>query len=328
MNTNVTPSPPKRCVIFDNSGTFEDITALLLLLTMKDVELLGIVVTPMDNYMKPATELTLKVLSIMGKSVEVSQSDFKTSHVNLADHFIGTTVSCNNFPMLIYQKFDGGLVSKQRPVEFMASKIRESAQKVTLNVTGPLYNIARLFESDPSIKDNIEEIILMGGAIDVEGNVYRKGTKLTHADWNMYWDPVSAKSVISSGVKITMFTLDGNYHVPIKHEMLRKIARLKSSNLSKMIGTFYCQYEVKQSALKHTYYFLDTVSVAHLAIPNLAEFEYVEIDVVTEGAEAGRTIRKPGSGHWVSFTKKVNSQKFYEFFYNSLQINGNFEENE
>jgi len=246
------------------------VTALLLILTMKDVDLLGIMITPMDNYMKAATDLTLKILSIMDRKVEVCQSDFRIANHNSGDHFIGTTISCNNFPTLINQKICESLVSEQKPVEFMARKIRQANQKVILNVTGPLHNVAKLLEFDPTIKECIQEIIFMGGAFDVEGNVHNKGNKVTHAEWNVYWDPVAAKSVIASGIKITMYTLDGNKQVPIKHELLKKMARVKSSELSKMIGTFFCQYEITEFPLEHKYFFLDPISVAHLAIDKLS----------------------------------------------------------
>lgn len=56
---------------------------------------------------------------------------------------------------------------------------------------GPLTNIALAFEKDESIKKDIRSIYLMGGAMNVPGNVFVPGVNETinkSAEWNMFCD--------------------------------------------------------------------------------------------------------------------------------------------
>ncbi len=45
--------------------------------------------------------------------------------------------------------------------------------KLTILTLGPLSNVARALQMDPTIENKIKEVIIMGGAIDVEGNQNR-----------------------------------------------------------------------------------------------------------------------------------------------------------
>jgi inosine-uridine nucleoside N-ribohydrolase len=67
--------------------------------------------------------------------------------------------------------------------------------------TGPLTNVALLFERHPDVKERLERIVWMGGAI-AEGNV------TPAAEFNAFVDPEAAALVFSSGIPVTMIGLD------------------------------------------------------------------------------------------------------------------------
>ena len=50
-------------------------------------------------------------------------------------------------------------------VDFIIKSVKESDEKLTIVPTGPLTNIAIALLKEPSIKSNIDRIILMGGAV-------------------------------------------------------------------------------------------------------------------------------------------------------------------
>ena len=77
-------------------------------------------------------------------------------------------------------------LQQQDAVGFIIQSCRQAAQKVTLVPTGPLTNIALALRLAPDIRENIEQIVLMGGvALDV-GNV------TPAAEFNIYVDPHAA----------------------------------------------------------------------------------------------------------------------------------------
>ncbi len=60
---------------------------------------------------------------------------------------------------------------------------------------GPLTNLAEALERDRSIAANIREIVIMGGAVRVPGNLQDGGvfhTNNSTAEWNMFVDPLAA----------------------------------------------------------------------------------------------------------------------------------------
>ena len=58
-----------------------------------------------------------------------------------------------------------------------------------------LTNIALSIQQDPSIKNNIKEIVLMGGAAMCLGNI------TPAAEFNIYDDPHAANVVLNSGIE-------------------------------------------------------------------------------------------------------------------------------
>ena len=88
----------------------------------------------------------------------------------------------------------------KRAVDFMYETIKNYKQKVTLFGLGPLTNIAKLIQRDSSIINNIEEIIIMGGAKE-EGNVQQN----PKAEWNIYMDAEAAEIVFNCGLTIKTF---------------------------------------------------------------------------------------------------------------------------
>ena len=67
--------------------------------------------------------------------------------------------------------------------------------------TGPLTNVALLFQRHPEVKERLQRIVWMGGAMG-EGNV------TPAAEFNAFVDPEAAAVVFASGVEVTMIGLD------------------------------------------------------------------------------------------------------------------------
>ena len=72
---------------------------------------------------------------------------------------------------------------------------------VVLVPTGPLTNVALLLERHPGVRDRLERIVWMGGAIG-EGNV------TPAAEFNAFVDPEAAAAVFASGIQVTLIGLD------------------------------------------------------------------------------------------------------------------------
>ena len=56
----------KKLVLMDHDGGIDDFLSLILLMTMTEIEPLGIVVTPADCYINAAVRVSRKILDLMG----------------------------------------------------------------------------------------------------------------------------------------------------------------------------------------------------------------------------------------------------------------------
>lgn len=84
---------------------------------------------------------------------------------------------------------------------------REPAGSVTLAVTGPMTNVALALRLDPGIAPRLREIVFMGGARSIGGNI------TASAEYNIYADPHAARIVCEAGVPLVAIGLDATHQV-------------------------------------------------------------------------------------------------------------------
>ena len=87
--------------------------------------------------------------------------------------------------------------------------MRERPGKLTLIALGPLTNVALALRRRPELATDVGEIIVMGGALHVPGNVTE------HAEFNIYNDPAAASIVFGSGAPVKLLGLDVTSQVAI-----------------------------------------------------------------------------------------------------------------
>jgi len=89
----------------------------------------------------------------------------------------------------------------EHAVEFLRRTITAVSEPVTLIPLAPLTNIAALLVQHPEVKDNIRQIVVMGGAID-------GGNASATAEFNVRQDPEAADIVFRCGLPVVMYGLD------------------------------------------------------------------------------------------------------------------------
>lgn len=126
----------------------------------------------------------------------------------------------------------------QHGVDFLIDTLLQSPGSLTIAALGPLTNLAIALVKEPLIIPKIHEIVLMGGAI-TQGNV------TPAAEFNIYVDPHAAQVVFTSGVPLTMISLDVTHQVlttPERLQQMRAIANPVSQAAADLL-TYYGAYE-------------------------------------------------------------------------------------
>jgi purine nucleosidase/pyrimidine-specific ribonucleoside hydrolase len=105
-------------------------------------------------------------------------------------------------------------VSDRAAADEILTRLRDAEVPLTIIALGPLTNIAAAIETDPAIMAKAEQIVAMGGAVGVPGNV------TPAAEFNIYSDPHAAKIVFASGISLTLIGLDVTRRVKLSREAL------------------------------------------------------------------------------------------------------------
>jgi len=163
-------------------------------------------------------------------------------------------------------------------VDFLIETIRANPGEIILCPIGPMTNVAMALVKAPDIASMLAGIAFMGGAAFVPGNI------TPAAEFNMLVDPHAAHIVLTSGVPLTMISLDVTRGVTVSHKRLETVWPARSST-GRALSGMVADYSAGDPALH------DPCVIAWLLRPDLFEGvdAHVEIDV-TEGLNLGRTV--------------------------------------
>jgi inosine-uridine nucleoside N-ribohydrolase len=84
----------------------------------------------------------------------------------------------------------------------LCDEVRAAPEEITIIASGPLTNIARAMQRDPSFPAMVGRLVIVGGTVVGPGNV------TPAAEFNMYCDPPSARMVLKSRMTKTLVPLE------------------------------------------------------------------------------------------------------------------------
>lgn len=305
----------KKLVLMDHDGAIDDFLSLMLLMTMTEIEPLGIVVTPADCYINAAVRVSRKILDLMGRSqISVAQSTVRGLNPFPPDFRRDCTI-IDHFPILNEREQLQTSLATRSGQEFIVEQLQAASEPVTLLLTGPLTTLAAAIASEPTIVNQIAELVWMGGALNVPGNV-EKVFALEHdgsAEWNVFWDCLAAKYIWDTQIPITLCPLDLTNNVPVTPEFIRRLTKQRHYHLSDLVGMCYAL------AIPQNYYCWDILATAYLARPEFYQTVERETDIVISGTSQGRTIFQAG-GKSIKVMTQVNKESFYDYLLQQFAI--------
>lgn len=274
----------KKKLILDMDTGIDDAMAIAYALGSKKAELIGITCSFGNVTNETAVRNTLDLLSLFGApDVPVCRG---------ADRPVGTdSFTVSDACLDIHGPNGiGGVILPHcgEPCDIPAADfILEAAEKYGKDLivvpTGTLTNLAAAMEKDIDTVRKIGRIVFMGGALTVAGNVS------PYAEANIWNDPAAAKTVLESGIPVTMVGLDVTLKCLLPRETAEVWAQFGPAGkaLSEMV-CYYIDHELgaKYSALH------DPLAVGIALDPDLAETHPFAMTAITEGEAAGRTLAR------------------------------------
>ena len=264
-----------RFIIDMDPGT-DDALALIIALNSIDIDLIGVTTVGGNARLSHTTGNALSLLTFLGAQdvpVATGASSPLYGSFTYAYHFHGT----NGLGLQLPNPSTKTVQTKA--ADFLVEAVKDVAAPIKIIALGPLTNIAMAMEAEPHLIDSIEEIVVMGGAVDCQGNITE------YAEFNIYNDPWAANIVFNSGVPVTLVGLDVTMRVALTDWDLlftsdgkgQRLARQVLGNWSTMHpGTVYHMHD----------------PLAVLAAIDHSPFSYRtgKVSVITTGEERGRTV--------------------------------------
>jgi inosine-uridine nucleoside N-ribohydrolase len=316
-------------VLIDTDVDIDDWMAILFLLKHPAVHVLGITTTGCGAaHLTPGNQNARDLLMLTSKqdtpvaggtsAPMIYSNQFPNSIRDGIDDLFGLTLPKNPHPL-----------DPRRAVPFLFETLSAATEPVTILAIGGLTNLGRLFRNHPEIKSKIARIVVMGGAIDVGGNVYNVDNNYINkvAEWNIFLDVLGAKIVLESGVPITIVPLDASQYVPVDKAFYNRFAKAATSAAARFV------HDALTADLGFVtsgdFFFWDPLAAAILVDPSLAQSQspaspvtmqlHVIQELDEENDQSGRLVRST-TGPELEVAMWADKDRFYDEFIRVLNL--------
>ncbi|CAE6915302.1 nucleoside hydrolase [Paraburkholderia nemoris] len=215
-------------------------------------------------------------------------------------------------------------VQGKSAVDFIVDSVKQYPGEVTILAIGPLTNIALATRQHPEIVPLIKQIIYMGGAIDVPGNT------TPTAEFNWWFDPEAAKTVLRLPIKQVVIPLDVTDTVKMDKALYDRVAHdpNKQTIITQLFKTLNGYgFDGKngfETNPNYTTNIWDTLTLAYLMHPSFATQtvdEWVDVDMsfgANDGKSTGYTSSPPAGLQKMTVVKRFDNPTFFNFYVDLL----------
>ena len=203
-------------LILDTDPGLDDALALFLALASPEVQLEAITTVSGNVHVDLTTRNALTLLELAGRTdIPVARGCDRpllrqpvfADYVHGQNGLGGVELPTPNLQPLA-----------QHAVDLIIERVMAAPREITLVPVGPLTNIALALRKEPRIADRVREVVIMGGALRVPGNV------TPEAEFNIYADPHAAHIVFHAGWPIRLVSLDVTNKTVLQPEQVRALA--------------------------------------------------------------------------------------------------------
>lgn len=279
-------------VIFDTDPGVDDAMALLYLHRHPGIELVGVttvfgnapieITTRNAQFLHQKWKIAAPIAKGAGRAYDDGRDAAHFAPVVHGEDGLGNI----GVPLEVDHPLD-----EREAAQFIIDTVRADPGNVTLVAVGRMTNLALALKADPEIAALVKEVVIMGGAFDINGNV------TPAAEANIHGDPEAADAVFTAPWKVTIIGLDVTMKTTMSSDYLAKMveagpAELKLlSDLSQYYIDFYRQRVGLDGMALH-----DSCACVYLTEPQLFETRTGPVRVVCGGIADGETIQAPDQG--------------------------------
>ena len=203
-------------IILDTDPGIDDALALFLALASPEVQLEAITTVSGNVSVEYTTRNALALLELAGRTeIPVARgcsSPLLSAPVEAAEVHGENGLGGVILPEPQQQPLE------QHAVDVIIEKVLAEPGEITLVAVGPLTNLALALRREPRLAQAVREVVIMGGALLVPGNI------TPCAEFNIYVDPHAAHVVLHAGWPIRLVTLDTTTRTLLTRELVEQLA--------------------------------------------------------------------------------------------------------
>lgn len=279
-------------VIFDTDPGVDDAMALLFLHRHPEIDLIGVttvfgnvplaLTTRNAQFLHREWEISAPIAKGADKTIDPSRHDDRAASVVHGADGLGN--------IGVQETIDWPL--DPRPgYQFIIETVRAYPGEVTLIAVGRMTNLALALKADPEIASLVKEVIVMGGAFDVIGNV------TPAAEANIHGDPEAADIIFTTPWKVTIVGLDVTMKTIMTAEYLDLMVKSgnKALQLLSDLSQYYIDFYKSRVGIAGMAVH-DSTACVYLVRPDLFTLRSGAVRVVCGGIADGATIQAPDHG--------------------------------
>ncbi len=212
----------------------------------------------------------------------------------------GLVMPCQHDPS--YEAYD---TSKPDAVQAIIDLSHTHEGTLVITAIGPLTNIATAITKDPTLKDRIKHIVIMGGYATTPV-----------PEWNILCDPEAADIVFGSGIPVRCVGLDVTLHCTLDPFMMDRL-RLDRAKDKQLLSLWFDRWDRHFGFEKSVMH--DPLAVATL-VDDVCVFEDKRIKVDLENNRGAIIVLDDDhpDGHVLSVAVKVDRDRFDKLFQHVL----------
>ncbi len=309
---------PPIPLIIDTDVDISDLMAITYLIKSQKVKVHAIttVATGMAHYEFTAPHV-LNLLQLLGKPTIPVSYGAKES-MSPVGHFPNRWRRSIDDLMGVKLPYNMHHASTLTSSDLMTKIVTTSPTKVTILCLGPLTNLAKALIDTPKISQNIEKIVIVGGAINTPGNIMGKfnGHNNTSSEYNIALDAKAASIVFKSGIPILLVPLDATNHVPVTRQFYEELKDQENTIAAGLVAQFIKPMIHSQGGEKM--YFWDPLAAALVVAPSIGYYKTESLKINFQTGKAYGSTVVTNQGVPITVTTNVNSELFYKTFLNTL----------